>query len=639
MVSTHPTPGSILGTRVRRTEDPALLTTGGVYTDDLTDERLSGALHAIFVRSPIAHARIVGIDASQALAMDGVAGVYTSADLGELSPLRPMAKNINQQMLQPLLASDTVRYVGQPVAVVLCEDPYLREDAMELVDVDYDTLPAVVRTTDALRDDVLLFGEAGTNVAVRYGTTGDLDPHAFEACEVVVRQTIENQRVAPAPMETRSAAITWPEGERMTAWVPSQGAQLVRSALARALSVDPSEIHVLTPDVGGAFGARFGVDPEVIVLAWLAREMRRPVRWSESRYENLLAMTHGRGQQQTVTIGGTRAGKIQAYRLEVLQDCGAYPKIAALLPSLTILMAPGTYQFDTVQAIATSVVTNTTPIGAYRGAGRPEATAAVERAVDLFAAEIGMDPADVRRANLLPKFSDPHTNEFGAVYDSGDFAAALDTVLDAAGYRDLRAEQKKRRAEAGPKQLGIGMSCYVEVTGGGAESGEPNENASVEVHADGTATVLTGTSPHGQGHATAWAMIASDQLGIPMEKIAVVHGDTDRIPKGGGTGGSRSLQQGGVAVQQASKELIEKARGLAAERLEVAEADLQFDVGRGRFNVAGVPDAGVDLVELAADGQLLVASVFFAPGRRSRSGRTSLWSKWTPKQERWSCNA
>lgn len=607
-------PASILGTRVRRTEDPAMLTTGGTYTDDVTDDRLTGAVHAIFVRSPVAHARINSIDASQALATPGVVGVYTAADLADIASLRPMAPNLNQSMLNPLLASEIVRYVGEPVAVVVCDDPYLREDAVELVDVDYDVRHAVVDPADALRDETLLFEQAGTNVVAQFGTSADLDEHAFDGCEVVVTETITNQRVAPAPMETRSAAVVWPEGERMTAWIPSQGAQLARSSLARALAIDASEIHVLTPDVGGAFGARFGVDPEPIVIAWLARELRRPVRWSESRYENLLAMTHGRAQKQTVTIGGTRDGRMLAYRIEVLQDCGAYPKIAALLPSLTILMAPGTYHFDKVEAIATSVVTNTTPVGAYRGAGRPEATAAVERAVDLFAAAIGMDPAEVRRANLLPKFTEPYTNEFGAVYDSGDFRTALDTVLDAAGYADLRAEQQKRRADGGTRQLGIGMSCYVEITGAGAESGAPNENASVQVHADGTVAVLTGTSPHGQGHATAWAMLASDRLGIPIENITVTHGDTDLIPKGGGTGGSRSLQQGGAAVQQASTELIEKARSMAAERLEVAESDLQFSVDGSRFTVAGVPDAGVDLVELAADDELLVASVFYAPG-------------------------
>ena len=604
---------SILGTRVRRTEDPALLTVGGTYTEDITDERLAGALHVVFVRSPVAHARIVGIDVSAALEHPDVVAVYTGADI-DVAPLRPMAPNFNQRMVQHVLAVDTVRYVGEAVAAVLCSEPYSREDAAELVDVEYEPLPAVVDVADAERHETLLFPDAATNVVVRYGAAADLDPHAFDDCEVVVTRTITNQRVAPAPMETRGAAMIWPEGDRLTAWLPSQGAQAVQGGLARMLGVERADVHVLTPDVGGGFGARFFVDPELVVIAWLARATRRPVRWTETRYENLLAMTHGRAQRQTVTLGGRRDGTMLAYRLEIVQDCGAYPKIGALLPSLTILMAPGTYRLDKVEAIATSVVTNTTPIGAYRGAGRPEATAALERAVDLFAAEIGMDPAEVRRKNLLPSFAEPHTNEFGAVYDSGDYQRALDAALDAAGYDRLRAEQAARREAGDVRALGIGIACYVEITGGGDESGPPSENATVQVHDDGSATVLTGTSPHGQGHATAWAMLASDRLGIPVERITVKHGDTDLVPRGGGTGGSRSLQQGGVSVQQAAEELLAKARTLAAERLEVAETDLHFDVDASRFGVAGVPDVGITLAELAAEDELLVATTFTAPG-------------------------
>jgi carbon-monoxide dehydrogenase large subunit len=277
-------------------------------------------------------------------------------------------------------------------------------------------------------------------------------------------------------------------------------------------------------------------------------------------------------------------------------------------------MAPGTYAFPRVRAVARSVVTNTTPVGAYRGAGRPEATAAVERAVDLFAAEIGVDPAEVRRRNLLPPFTEPHRTITGALYDTGDYAAALDRLLDAADYPALRAEQQRRRADGGPVQLGIGLACYVEITGGGDESGPPNENATVEVHPDGTATILTGTSPHGQGHATAWAMLASDELGIPVEDIRLVWGDTDLVPEGGGTGGSRSLQQGGAAVQQASRDLVEVARKRAADRLEADPDDLRFDPATGRFGVAGVPGTEVRLAELADEERLFVRAVFTAPG-------------------------
>jgi carbon-monoxide dehydrogenase large subunit len=305
---------------------------------------------------------------------------------------------------------------------------------------------------------------------------------------------------------------------------------------------------------------------------------------------------------------------VLAYRLEIVQDAGAYLRIGAILPFLTILMAPGPYAFPRAEAVAKTVVTNTTPIGAYRGAGRPEATAALERAIDLFAAEAGVDPAEVRRKNLLPPFTEPRKTAFGALYDSGDYAVALDKALAAAGYDELRREQARRRARGDVVQLGIGLASYVEITGGGDEAGAPQENATVEVHPDGSATILTGTSPHGQGHATAWAMLASDVLGIDVEKITLKWGDTDLIPEGGGTGGSRSLQQGGAAVQQASKELIEVARQRAADELEASAADLVFDAGRSAFAVAGDPDDSVPLAKLAERERLLVRAVFSAPG-------------------------
>jgi aerobic carbon-monoxide dehydrogenase large subunit len=604
---------SILGTRVLRTEDPRFLTTGGVYTEDVVDDRLAGACHVFFVRSPIAHARITGLDVSAALEAPGVVAVYTGADLAAL-PSRKGMSMMNQEMQQYMLATDTVRFVGEPVAAVVTEEIYQGEDATELVSVDYDPLPAVVGFPAATDGKVLLFEAAGTNVAAEFGQRGEQQADLFDGCEVVVSQVIVNQRVAPAPMESRSAAAVWGDDGRLTAWIPNQGAQGTRGSLARQLDVDAAQIRIITPDVGGAFGAKFGADPEHAVVAWAARELGRPVRWSETRYENLIAMTHGRAQENTITIGGQRDGTISAYRLEILQDAGAYPRIGAILPSLTILMAPGPYAIARAEAWATAVVTTTTPLGAYRGAGRPEATATLERAVDLFAAEIGMDPAQVRRKNLLPPFTEPHQTAFGALYDSGDYVAALDTALAAAGYEDLRREQAERRARGDVLQLGIGLASYVEITGGGDESGPPNENATVEVHPDGTATILTGTSPHGQGHETAWAMLASDQLGIPVDKITLKWGDTDLIPQGGGTGGSRSLQQGGAAVQQASKELIEVARDRAAAELEASPADLVFDVERSAFAVAGDPEAAVPLASLAQEERLLVHTVFSAPG-------------------------
>jgi carbon-monoxide dehydrogenase large subunit len=607
---------SILGTRVLRIEDPRFLTTGGVYTEDVVDERLAGACHVFFVRSPLAHGRILGIDASAALAAPGVIAVFTGADLADLPDIGPMMAGLtNERMRRQLLATDVVRFVGDTVAVVVTEEPYQGEDAVDLVEVDYEPLPAVVDLAAAASDETVLFEQAGTNVAATFGDPATLDEHLFDGCDAVVRHTIMNQRVAPAPMETRAAAAAWGEDGRLTAWIPNQGAQGTRGGLAGLLGLEPAQVRVITPDVGGAFGAKFGADPEHAVVAWVARRLGRPARWTETRYENLIAMTHGRAQQQTVTIGGSRDGTVQAYRLEIVQDGGAYPRIGAILPFLTILMTPGPYALGKAEAVAKTVVTTTTPLGAYRGAGRPEATAAVERAMDLFAAEIGADPADVRRRNLLPPFTEPHRTAFGALYDSGNYAAGLDKALAAADYLALRREQARRRERGDTVQLGIGLSCYVEITGmGDGEESPPEENATVEVHPDGSATILTGTSPHGQGHATAWAMLASDKLGIPVDRITLKWGDTDLIPEGGGTGGSRSLQQGGLAVQQASVELIELARERAAAALEASAADLIFDVERSAFAVAGDPEASVPLASLAETERLAVRTVFSAPG-------------------------
>jgi aerobic carbon-monoxide dehydrogenase large subunit len=608
---------SILGTRVLRTEDPGFLTTGAVYTEDVQDERLAGACYVHFVRSTVAHASILSIDPSAARDADGVVAVYTGKDLAEagIAPVKPMMPNMNQKMVQPLLATDVVRFVGEPVAVVVTEEMYQGEDAIELVDVDYGILPAVATMRQALSGERgLLFPDAETNVVVKFGDESESNRDLFEGCEVVISEVIQNQRVAPAPMESRSGAAVWGEDGRLTAWIPNQGAQGTKGALVGILGLKPEDVRVITPDVGGAFGAKFGADSEHAVICWIAKQLGRPVRWSETRNENLLVMPHGRAQEQKVTIGGMRDGTVLAYRLEVLQDCGAYPKAGAFLPMLTRLMTPGPYEIPRAEAFTTSVVTNTTPVGAYRGAGRPEAAAAIDRAMDLFADAAGVDPAEVRRKNLLPKFTEPHKTAFGAVYDSGDYVTALEKALAAAGYDELRAEQARRRAAGDTVQLGIGLSSYVEITGPGGEAGGPNENSTVEVHPDGTATILTGTSPHGQGHQTVWAMLASEELGIPIEKITVKWGDTDLIPRGGGTGGSRSLQLGGAAVQQASRELLDVARERAAATLEASPSDLVFDTEVSAFTVKGDPDISVPLSSLAEAERLFVHTVFTSPG-------------------------
>jgi carbon-monoxide dehydrogenase large subunit len=592
---------SIMGTRVVRVEDPVFLTRGATYTDDLTDERLSGALHLTFVRSPLAHARITGIDATAARAAPGVVDVITAAEM-DLAPTKhsPMAPDA---MARPWLAVDTVRFVGEPVAAVLTEHPYQGEDAADLVEVDYEPLPAVVDLKQALSDEVLLFPEAGTNTSNGFDHDKDFDPAFFDGCEVVLTQEIVNQRLAAAPLETRAAAGVWGEDGRLTLWCATQNAQAAKAEVAGWLGVDPGLVHVITPDVGGGFGAKIGADPEFALVAWMARRTGRPVRWSESRSENMTGMLQGRAQLQTVTIGGNRDGKVLAYRLDVLADAGAYPRIGVFLPMFTRMMAPGVYDIPKVESRARVVVTNTTSTGAYRGAGRPEATAAVERAMDLFAAEIGMDPAEVRKRNVPPPDAFPFTTKGGVQYDTGEYAKAIDAVLAAGDYAGLRAEQAARRERGEVVQLGLGVSCFVEITGAGAFA----EDATIEVHPEGTVTVLTGTSPHGQGHATAWAMLASEHLGIPVDKITVRHGDTDLIPKGVGTMGSRSLQTGGVAVYKAAGELVELAKQRAADLLEAAVDDLE--VADGKVSVAGT-GAGITLGELAAKEQLKVESNF-----------------------------
>ncbi|KQS73671.1 xanthine dehydrogenase family protein molybdopterin-binding subunit [Modestobacter sp. Leaf380] len=600
---------SILGTRVVRTEDPQFLTRGAVYTDDLTDERLTGALHATFVRSQVAHAKVLSVDTEAAKTAPGVVAVYTAADLTDLPPLAPPFPFIAAEFERQWLCTDTVRFVGDAVAVVLTEERYQGEDAAEMVVVDLDVLPAVVGTANAAKDETLLFPAAGTNVLAAFGEPAPAD--FFDGCEVVVEQAVVNQRVAPVPLETRATSAVWGEDGRVTVWCTNQGAQQAKGQIADWLGIDAGLVHLVTPDVGGGFGAKIGADPEYALIAHLAKLSGRPVRWTESRSENLTSMLHGRGQDQVVKIGGSRDGTVHAYSLVTDQDGGAYPRIGVVLPTLTMLMTPGTYAFPKVHAQARVLATNTTSIGAYRGAGRPEATAAVERAIDLFAAEIGMDPAEVRRINLVPAFDEPHATPTGATYDSGDYVAALDRALEASGYAELRAEQAARRERGDVRQLGIGVSTYVEITGADNGAGT-GEEAELEVHPDGTATVLTGTSPHGQGHATTWAMLASDQLGIPVEKITVLHGDTDRIPKGGGTMGSRSLQQGGAAVHQAAVELVELAKKRAAERLEANPDDLVVDLGTASLTVKGTPGVSVSFAELAAEEALLVQTTFTA---------------------------
>jgi carbon-monoxide dehydrogenase large subunit len=538
--------------------------------------------------------------------------VYTAASLG----LEPVGAPFNPTVTRTLLASDKVRYVGEPVAVVVTERANQGEDAAEMVIVDIEPLEALIDPEAAIASSTLLYDGAGSNVVMDTTFMGMPDVSGdefFEGCDVVVTQRVMNQRVAPCPLEVRGSAATWVDG-RLLQWLSTQHAQGARDALVAGNGLEAGQVRVITPDVGGGFGAKIGAYPEEVLLGQISKRLARPVRWRETRTESMLALGHGRAQVQYITIGGTRDGKVLAYRLQVIQDCGGFMEMGAILaPFMTRPMSSAVYSFPKIECRTTSVLTNTTPIVAYRGAGRPEATAAAERAMDLFAAEIGMDPAEVRRKNLIGKFTEPHTTAIGQTYDVGDYETALDKALAAADYPALRAEQAARRAAGGPLQLGIGVSVYVEITGGVPPMGE---HAKIEVLADGRCRVYTGTSPHGQGHMTAWAMLASEQTGIPIDDIELIWGDTDLVPVGGGTMGSRSLQHGGAAVDQAAKELVELAKGLAAKLLEADAADIVLDKDAAAFHVAGTPAVAKTWAELAVaaepDGGLVLDTDFAA---------------------------
>ncbi len=581
--------GSILGAAVKRVEDPRFITGRGTY---LANKTIDGALWMAVVRSPVAHGRITDIDVSGATGAPGVVGVYTAADL-DLPPLAPGAPGADPATARPILAVDVVRFVGEPVAVVVAEDPVAAVDAAGEVWVDIDPLPAVATVDAALADGApLLFPELGTNVVLTGGHTADHD--VLADADVVVRGVFENQRLAPVPMEPNSAAAI-PDGDRLEVWVGSQNVFIHQVVMANVLGIERNRLHVIVPDMGGGFGAKVQPYPEQILTAALALKLGRPVRWQETRTENLLAMTHGRDQRQEVELGARRDGTVVGLRARLTQNAGAYTHFGAFLAFFTDLMAAGPYMIPEVDVSWRSVVTNTTPVHAYRGAGRPEATAMLERAMDLLASELGVDPAEVRRRNFIPPDRFPYTTPTGARYDTGDYAAALDRALEVAGYAELRAEQARRRERGDRIQLGIGLSSYVEITA----PAERNEWSSAEVHDDGSVTVTVGTSSHGQGHETAFAQIVSELLNVPMERITVVQGDSDLVARGGGTMGSRSLQLGGVAVLEASEEVLEKARRIVAHALEAAVDDVVlFD--DGRLGIAGVPDTALTWGEVAA---------------------------------------
>ncbi|HEY1317564.1 MAG TPA: xanthine dehydrogenase family protein molybdopterin-binding subunit [Gaiella sp.] len=589
---------SILGNRVVRVEDPRFLRGEGRYVENLD---LEGALSVTFVRSPLAHARVTGVDASAAEEQPDVR-VFTGADV-DAHPFGPPPHwHITGGMERPLVARDVVRFAGDIVAVVVSENRASGLDAAELVMVDYDPLPAVLSVEEAVEDEVLLFPDLGSNIANRSGVD-ELDEELFDGCDLVVSGVLVSQRLVAAPLEPRSAAAVVGDDGRLTVWATSQTPHTSKMVAAGLLGLDPGDVRVVSPDVGGGFGAKM-LEPEAVLVAWVARALGRPARWTESRSENMLGLPHGRGQRLSFALGGTRDGKLLAYRLEVLGDGGAYPALGAYLPNMTALMANSVYAIPKVEKRTVSVVTNTTPTTSIRGAGRPEAAQAMERAIDLFAAEAGLDPAEVRRANFIAKDAFPYLTPTGATYDSGDYEGALDLLLRSAGYEELREEQRRRRADGSAVELGIGLAAYVEISNpvGEAEFGE------VEITEDGGAILRTGSHSHGQGHETTFAMIAAERLGLPVERVVVHRGDTDDVAKGTGTFGSKSTQIGGVAGRLAADAVVERATSLAADYLEASAADVVLDAESGSFHVADAPTPALSWPELAskasADGRL-----------------------------------
>ncbi|NEK58449.1 xanthine dehydrogenase family protein molybdopterin-binding subunit [Geodermatophilus sabuli] len=590
---------SMVGATVVRKEDPALLTGRGRYVDDI---QLPGAVSMAFVRSHQAHARVTAIDTEAARQLPGVLGVWTAADLEGLPATRSIPG-----MERPCLASDTVRFVGEPVAVVAAQDRYLAADAAAAVVVDYEPLPVLATIEQAMAEGAapIVPGQASNVVMDQPLTEGDAEAE-LAAAPHRTSLRIRNQRLAAVPIEPGGCVASW-DSTGLTLYATVQAPHPVRNELAVMFGLPQHEVRVVAPDVGGGFGAKASFYPEFILTAELSRRLGRPVKFVETRSENLVSMTHGRAQLQDIDVGFDDEGRLLAMRVAIVQDCGAWPDATgAGLPTLTIFMSGGCYKVGTIAASFRSVTTNTTPVAAYRGAGRPEAAYLIERVVDVVADELGRDPVDVRRVNLIQPGEMPFATQWpGIVYDESDYPRLLDTLLEHLDYEALKREAEERRRDPQRPLLGIGFSTFVEMGGFGPSPLFEQfgyiggwESSTVRMNPDGSVVVSVGTSPHGQGHETAFAQIASDALGgIPMERITVRHGDTQTIQEGIGTMGSRAIPVCGPAVQRSSDKVRQKLLQIAAHLLEASEDDIEQD--GERFAVRGTPGAEVTVAEVA----------------------------------------
>ncbi len=605
--------GLEVGRDRRRKEDQRLITGRTRWTDNM---QLQGMLHLSMVRSPYAHARITAVDTSAALASPNVTAVLTGEDVKDLQGSLPTAWPITEDQKappHPAIAVDRVAFSGEIVAVVVARSAAAARDAAELVDVDYEELPATLDLRRSAADEVLAHPDLGTNRSATWtfdsaeaGTGEDVEA-AIRDAEVLIEREYRQQRLIPSFMEPRSVVVD-PTGEQFVMWSSTQVPHILRLMLALTLGVSESKIRVIAPDVGGGFGGKLQVTPEEIITFLAARHTGKPCKWTETRSESLLSGHHGRDQWQKLTLAARKDGTVTGLKVELLADMGAY--LGLVTPGVPILgafMFNAIYKFPAYHFTCTNVFTNKTWTDAYRGAGRPEATFAIERLMDELAAELGRDPLEVREQNWITHEEFPFTSVCGLEYDSGNYEAATARAKELFGYDELRAEQARRRESGDRVQLGIGISTFTEMCGlapsrvlGSLNYGAGGwEHASVRMLPSGKVEVITGSSAHGQGHETAWSQIVADQLGVPFEDVEVLHGDTQISPRGLDTYGSRSLVVGGQAVIQAAQKVVEKARPLAAHVLEANVDDLEFSTGRFRVRGAGDDQEGVALTDLA----------------------------------------
>lgn len=598
---------TLVGAKIHRREDPRLVSGQGRYTDDFVRPHTA---YMVVVRSPHAHARIRSIDPGPARSAPGVVAVFTAADFEKVisgtMPVAPAFVPEKKQVPERRpIAKQEVCYQGEPVAVVIAESSYQAADAASLVQVDYEVLPAVMDLEEGLRPGGPTVHEgAADNLAWDLTYSADAEA-AFAEAEVVVKQRILQQRLAPTPMEPRVILAEWhPADQTMTMWLSSQNPHFVRLFIGGALGIPETRFRVVSPDVGGGFGSKISPYPEDYLVPACSKLLGRPIKWTETRTENLQNATHGRGQIFDVEVAGKRDGTLLGMKVTQYLDVGAYVGTFGAFQPVACLLAGQGYRWKQIAARTVGVLTNRVPTDPYRGAGRPEATHLCERMVDLFAHEIGMDPAEVRRRNFIRPDQFPYTNNFGLVYDSGNYEGTLSRALELAGYEQFRQEQARARAQG--RYLGVGLSTWLEICGFGPSAATApatgglalTESAHVRVFPTGSVAVYVGTHSHGQGHDTTFAQIVADALGVPYEMVELRHGDTAEGPAFGyGTYGSRSLAVGGMAALRAAQKVREKAKKIAAHLLEAAEEDVVFD--QGQFYVKGSPDKRKTMGEVA----------------------------------------